>query len=47
MIFIFFENLWIWCGMKIICDWKNCKDVGSYKAPIEKKITVKNLDYFA
>ena len=22
--------------MKIICDWKNCKNVGSYKAPIEK-----------
>ena len=22
--------------MKIICDWKNCKEVGSYKAPIEK-----------
>ena len=22
--------------MKIICDWKNCKEIGSYKAPIEK-----------
>ncbi len=22
--------------MKIICDWENCKNVGSYKAPIEK-----------
>ena len=22
--------------MKIICDWKNCKEVGSYKAPIER-----------
>ena len=22
--------------MKIICDWKNCKEMGSYKAPIEK-----------
>ena len=22
--------------MKIICDWKNCKETGSYKAPIEK-----------
>ena len=22
--------------MKIICDWKNCKNVGAYKAPIEK-----------
>ena len=22
--------------MKIICDWDNCKKVGSYKAPIEK-----------
>ena len=22
--------------MKIICDWENCKEVGSYKAPTEK-----------
>ena len=22
--------------MKIICDWKNCKNLGLYKAPIEK-----------
>ena len=22
--------------MKIICDWENCKEVGLYKAPIEK-----------
>ena len=22
--------------MKIICDWDNCKKVGSYKAPVEK-----------
>ena len=22
--------------MKIICDWKNCNEVGAYKAPIEK-----------
>ena len=22
--------------MKIICDWQNCKDIGIYKAPIEK-----------
>ena len=22
--------------MKIICDWDNCKKVGTYKAPIEK-----------
>ena len=22
--------------MKIICDWKNCKEVGAYKAPIER-----------
>ena len=22
--------------MKIICDWKDCKEVGSYKAPVEK-----------
>ncbi len=22
--------------MKIICDWKNCKKIGSYKAPIER-----------
>ena len=23
-------------NMKIICDWKNCKEIGSYKAPVEK-----------
>jgi len=22
--------------MKIICDWKNCKEIGSHKAPLEK-----------
>ena len=22
--------------MKNICDWKNCKEIGKYKAPIEK-----------
>ena len=22
--------------MKIICDWENCKKIGSYKAPIER-----------
>ena len=22
--------------MKIICDWENCNETGSYKAPIEK-----------
>ena len=22
--------------MKIICDWKNCKEQGSYKAPVER-----------
>ena len=22
--------------MKVICDWENCKEVGSYKAPLEK-----------
>ena len=22
--------------MKTICDWKNCKEIGSYKAPIER-----------
>ena len=22
--------------MKVICDWKDCKEVGSYKAPVEK-----------
>ena len=32
--------------MKIICDWENCKEIGSYKAPIER-IIVKNLDYYA
>ena len=23
-------------NMKIICDWENCKEPGSYKAPLEK-----------
>ena len=32
--------------MKIICDWKNCKNVGSYKAPIEK-IIVEIIDFCA
>ena len=22
--------------MKIICDWKNCKEIGAYKAPVER-----------
>ena len=22
--------------MKIICDWKDCKETGSYKAPVER-----------
>tara|TARA_Y100000591_G_scaffold49505_1_gene37792 strand:- start:161 stop:322 length:162 start_codon:yes stop_codon:yes gene_type:complete len=22
--------------MKIICDWNNCKEIGEYKAPVEK-----------
>ena len=22
--------------MKIICDWENCDQIGSYKAPYEK-----------
>ena len=22
--------------MKNICDWNNCKEIGEYKAPIEK-----------
>ena len=22
--------------MKIICDWDNCKELGSYKAPVER-----------
>ena len=22
--------------MKIICDWENCKEIGFYKAPVEK-----------
>ena len=22
--------------MKIICDWENCKELGKYKAPVEK-----------
>ena len=30
--------------MKIICDWQNCKEIGSYKAPVEKDNS-KNLDY--
>ena len=24
--------------MKIICDWNNCKEVGEYKAPLEKDL---------
>ena len=31
--------------MKTICDWNNCKNIGEYKAPIERDI-VKNIDYF-
>ena len=23
-------------NMKIICDWENCDQIGSYKAPLEK-----------
>ena len=22
--------------MKVICDWKDCKEIGAYKAPIER-----------
>ena len=22
--------------MKIICDWKNCNEIGSYRAPVER-----------
>ena len=22
--------------MKIICDWENCQEIGSYKAPVER-----------
>ena len=22
--------------MKIICDWKNCKNIGAYKAPMKR-----------
>ena len=22
--------------MKNICDWNNCKEIGAYKAPVEK-----------
>ena len=22
--------------MKIICDWDNCKEIGAYRAPVEK-----------
>ena len=22
--------------MKYICDWHNCKEIGEYKAPVEK-----------
>ena len=28
--------------MKNICDWNNCKEIGEYKAPVEK-IIVKNI----
>ena len=24
--------------MKNICDWNNCKEIGEYKAPVEKII---------
>ena len=27
--------------MKIICDWKNCNNIGEYKAPVEKDNTKK------
>ena len=29
--------------MENICDWKNCKEKGEFRAPIEK-ITARNLD---
>ena len=29
--------------MKIICDWENCKETGSFKAPIERDNS-KNTD---
>ena len=32
--------------MKIICDWNNCKEIGSYKT-LWKKIIAKGTDYFA
>ena len=31
--------------MKNICDWNNCLEEGSYKAPIEKD-KVKNIECF-
>ena len=31
--------------MKNICDWNNCKEIGEYKAPIEKD-NKKNIECF-
>ena len=31
--------------MKIICDWENCKETGSYKGPIERDNS-KNTGFF-
>ena len=31
--------------MKNICDWENCKEIGSYKAPVERDNS-KNFRYF-
>ena len=33
MINLLYRNI---INMKIICDWENCNEIGSYKAPLEK-----------
>ena len=42
MINLLYRNI---INMKIICDWENCNEIGSYKAP-QKKTTVGNLGYY-
>ena len=31
--------------MKNICDWNNCKEIGEYKAPLEKDIA-RNIECY-
>ena len=32
--------------MKIICDWENCNEVGSYKAPLKRTIAKVQVTLF-